>query len=948
MFHDAVARDPSVRDAFVAAACKDDSALRQEVAKLIAAHDVAAHFDEMRGLSMPPVPHLEPGSRLGFYRVDAWIGAGGMGEVYRATDTKLVRTVALKILSPVFGQDPERVARFHREAQILAALNHPHIAHIYGLETIGDVTALVMEMVEGSTLADRIADGPIALDETLNIAKQLADALDAAHQQGIVHRDLKPANVKVTLDGLVKVLDFGLAKALETSSSSDPALTATASSGITRPGLILGTAAYMAPEQARGKQVDRRADIWSFGCVVYEMLTGIAAFSGESMLDTLTAVLERTPAWDRLPETVPPNVRRSLHRCLEKDSKRRARDIGDVWLDLEQSDGVDDAPTRLDRSASTLRSKWKPLVTLVGGGIVGVALAATVLSWRPPPPTAPPLAPVVRFMLPVEPVPSTKFGVSLNLRLAISRDGRRLAYVSERPDKTTTIFLRQLASPETVAVPGTEGATTVFFSPDGEELGFFAGGKLKRVSVRGGTVRTICDVAQGAGASWGDDNTIVFAPSAMSVLMRVSVRGGTPAPMTTLQKGEVSHRWPEFLPDGTAIAYAASNSDDFTSSRIVVQSLRTGERTEIGEGTYPRYTSNGYIVFARETSLLALPFDIERLRPIEKPRLLANDLRMNTVTGGALFAVSHNALVYRPVGASFVPRLMVWVDTNGNEEIVPLEPRPILQPRLSPDGTRVAFTVGERTRDRDVWIYDFAHRAAAQLTVETGEDETAVWSRDGGRIAFSATRDNQPRMILALPSSGGGQPTHLGSGRYSVHVSDWSPDGGVLAWTEFDPASGGKIRVITADGSRTIQTLTNTAFDNRGAVFSPDGRWLAYTSNESGRDEVYAQPYPGPGPKRRISVGGGQEPAWPRADSRIYFRGQDRMMSVDVRTSPTFVASTPGPLFVDKYETEHNADRNYDVSADGRRFLMLKTARPFLPAELNVVLNWSATLTGKE
>jgi len=941
IFHAALAREPATREAFIAEACKDDSALREDVARLVAAHDAAGNLGQSPGVPMPAVPRLEPGALLGLYRIEEWIGAGGMGEVYRAVDTKLARPVAVKILPRGFAHDPERVARFHREAQMLAALNDPSIAHIHGLETIDGVTALVMEMVEGPTLADRIASGPIAVDEAVSIAKQLAAALDTAHQHGIVHRDLKPANIKVTSDGAVKVLDFGLAKALDGSPPIDVAhLPAAESPPITRHGMILGTAAYMAPEQARGKRIDKRADIWSFGCVVYEMLTGRPAFSGQSLPDTLAAVLGREPDWSQLPDSVPANVRHWLVRCLEKDPKRRARDIGDVWLDLEHSDAVHPAPARESAATSRRTLIWM-LTAILVIGLAGAALSTRLL-WGESP-SGPPFAPVVRFTLPVEPVPTTDFGTYSGSRLTISRDGRRLAYISRRAD-TTRVFVREFAAPPGAVVPGTEGATGVFFSPDGDHIGFFAGGKMKRVAVRGGAARTLCEVVPGGGATWGDDNTIIYAPSPMSVLMRVSSQGGTPTPLTQFREGEVSHRWPEFVPGGNAILYTASRSNDFSSSKIIVQSLETGDRQELTEGTYPQYASSGHVVFAREASLFALPFDPMRLRPGGEPEPLVADLRMNSETGAGLFAVSGSTLVYRKITAPSAPRLLVWKDENGGEDPVPLEPRVFLQPRLSPDGTRVAVSVGNERRDRDLWIYDFLHPALTRLTVEVGEEETPVWSPDGRRIAFSTHRADQRPVIVTTAPDGGGSSAAIGAGQYNLHVSDWSRDGRALAWTEFTPTLGGEIRVALLDGSGAVRTVVGGPSDERGAVFSPDMRWIAYTSNESGRDEVYVQAYPGPGRRQQVSVGGGQEPVWSRSGDKLYFRGQARMSSVDVQTSPTFTASPPRKLFDDVYLTEHGADRNYDVSADGRRFLMVKAATPFPAAELSVVLNWSATL----
>jgi Tol biopolymer transport system component len=904
---------------------------------------ISARKSESLDLTLSPsgAPQLAPGTLHGEYRIEEWIGAGAMGEVYRATDLSLGRVVALKMLPAAFARDPDRVARFHREAQLLAALNHTHIAQIHGLETICSVATLVMEMVEGVTLAERLSAGPLAIDEALSIAKELADALDAAHQHGIVHRDLKPANIKLTPEGAVKVLDFGIAKAIDPTPASTPNPQPGMASPSTQQGVILGTVAYMAPEQARGKKIDKRVDIWAFGAVVFEMLTGRHAFAGESVADTLAAVLDREPDWSRLPAGVPASTRQWLHRCLEKNPRHRVRDIGDVWLELERP-AVALPPAAPSRSMSRRRMAW----TMAGIAAASVAAGAFGARtwWRRAPPLASAPASVVRFSVPVEPAPMPRFGAGYGMRLALSRDGRRLAYISEQFDRTPIVYLRQLGSPATSPIAGTEGATGVFFAPDGEQLGFFAGGKLKKVNTRGGFAVTLCDAAQGTGAAWSDRDTIVFAPTSMSPLMRVPARGGTPQPVTRLAQGEVSHRWPDFLPGGTHLLFAAAPSIDFAAARIFVQSVDTGERTELTEGTYPQYASSGHVVFAREANLMALPFDAASRTPRGAPVSIVTDLRMNSAAGSALFAVSESTLVYRAVTAAFVPRVLVWVDAGGGETMLPIEPRPFLQPRLSPDGTRVAVTVGERRTDRNVWIYDFARGALSPLTVDTGEEESAVWNGDGSRLAISANKEGETRTIFTLPADGKGPAARIAAAERPIHVSDWSPDNRALLWTEFDPVSGGRILTATADGSGPVHRLTESAFDMRGAVFSPDGTWIAYTSNESGRDEIYVQPHPGPGLKQRVSVDGGREPAWPRRGRALYFRGPKQVMAVEVTTAPAFSKSVPHPVFVDAYEGEHNGDRNYDVTADGRRFLMLRPAQPFPAAELNVILNWRATL----
>ena len=991
IFDEALERDAAERRAYVAAECQGDDDLRKQVETLLADDARVEDFLEKPIIPLPRVRlsamrdvvapdhlssgrfHIEhsrllvhsaaketihllaPGTRLGPYEILALAGRGGMGEVYRARDTRLGRQVAIKVVGASLYDEPDAERRFDDEARLAARLDHPRICAIHDVGQHEGLRYFVMEFLEGESLATRLQRGPLPIEELLAHAIEIASALAYAHRHHIVHRDIKPGNVLLTPSG-VKVVDFGLARMWQFAreQSPDDSRLLPPASPRTRPGIVHGTPEYMSPERLEGRETDHRSDVFAFGAVLYEMATGRHAFDAPSSAGVIAAIMSSQPPPLIEYGAATPELDWVIRRCLQKKPDDRWESMSDIEAVLRQiasagagtpSLGVQRASPSVRRDSATPYTRANILTWLLVTALVCVALLAAAM-WLSLSRTSP--AAVVRFTIPVQPRPTVEFGAAFSSRLALSRDGRRLAYVSRGGD-TPAIYLHEMGSSSTAMIDGTEGATGVFFSPDAEQLGFFAAGKLKKVNLRGGPVSIICDVGEGAGAAWGDDNAIVFAPSSVSALMRVPAAGGSPQPASVLQDGEVSHRWPEFLPGGNAILYAASRDvNNATPGRIVVQSLGSGVRTDLIEGTYPRYVSSGHIVFGRDASLFAIPFDAVRLRVHGGAQPIVTDLRMNAATGAALFAVAADTLIYRAVGVLPTERSLVWVSANGKEEVVPLEPRPYLQPRLSPDGTRVAITVGSRAEDRDVWVYDFRQRALTRIAVEAGEDETPVWSPDGGRIALSTGRNGRPPAIAAALSTGGGRLTQLWSGRSTIHVSDWSSDGRALAWTEFNPISGGEIRVGALDNSATVRTLVSGPWDARGAVFSPDGRWIAYTSNESGHDEVYIQPYPGPGSKSQLSMDGGQEPVWSRNGSNVYFRGRSRMMSVDVRTSPTFSASVPRTVFADTYLTDHRADRNYDVSADGARFLMLKRARPLPPTELSVVLNWSTILRGRD
>jgi serine/threonine-protein kinase len=870
---------------------------------------------------------LTSGNRVGPYEILAAIGAGGMGEVYRARDAKLGRDVALKVLPEAFARDAERMARFQREAKVLASLNHPNIATIYGLEDSGTTHALVMELVEGPTLADRIGSGPIPISEALPIAKQMCEALEYAHERGIVHRDLKPANVKVTNDDAVKVLDFGLAKALEGDASSiDIANSPTVSRMATQAGVLLGTAAYMSPEQAKGKQVDRRADIWAFGCVLYEILTGTMAFTGETATDTLAAVLKNDPDWSRLPVATPNHVRVLLGRCLQKDVRRRLQAIGDARIALEEVlSGTSEAVSSVGVSpANGTHAKRRTL--LFGLGALLIAAITGFVGWnlgRSPAPR-----PVTRTAInlpPGEQLPDLLFGPAV----ALSPDGTHLAYVAMQ-GSSQQIYLRAMDSLEARPLPGTAGAVNPFFSPDSQWLGFFTDGKLKKISVNGGEALSLAGAPFAHGASWGRQGMIVFAPALVGVLQQVPESGGTPQPLTRFQKPEITHRWPEVLPGGKAVLF-----DTSIDSGIAVQSIATGERKNlIPGGAQPRYASSGHLVYAQGGTLMAVPFDSQRLTVTGAAVPVVEDV-VQSANGAAQYSLSAaGTLVYVPGGAQRNESQLVWVNRDGTEQPLAAPPRAYLNPRLSPDGKRVAVTT-----ERQIWVYDLSRDTLTRLTFE-GESSYPIWTPDGKRIAFESAKNGSPNLFWR-PSDGSGGVETLTAGEYYQILSSWSPDGKLLAFVDVNPSTGYDIWVLRMS-DRKAQPFLQTAFSEAAPQFSPDGRWLAYVSDESGRNEVYVQPYPGPGGKWLISTDGGTEPMWNRNGRELFYRNGEKMMNVDIATQHGFTAGKPRMLFEGRYEPTPGTLPNYDVSPDGLRFLMVKPTEQAgaAPTQINVVLNW--------
>ena len=883
---------------------------------------------------------LNAGSKLGTYEILAPIGAGGMGEVYRARDAKLGRDVALKVLPDAFARDAERMARFQREAKVLASLNHPNIASIYGLEDSGSTHALVMELVEGPTLADRIKAGPIPIDEALRIAKQICEALEYAHERGIVHRDQKPANVKVTSDDAVKVLDFGLAKAIEGDASSvDIANSPTISRMATQAGVLLGTAAYMSPEQAKGKPVDRRADIWAFGCVLYEMLTGTMAFHGETVTDTLAAVIRAEPDWSQLPAAMPIRIRVLLQRCLQKDPKQRLRDIGDARISLDEvlSGAPEGAP-----SPSAAGPPWRRAMPWTAG-LLAVAITGFAV-WNLKPSPAP-ARPVTRTVIALP--PGQRLAALDQLALALSADGSQLAYVAKTQDGgAQQIYVRAMDSTEARPIPGTEGGVSPFFSPDGQWLGFFADGKLKKIPLNGGVAQALADTAPApSGATWGSDHTIVYAPVVVSELLQLSDGGGASKPLTRRENGETGHIWPEFLPGSEAVLFVA-----ILPPRIVVQSIGTGERRSLIQGqaeTMPRYTPSGHLIYAQAGNLMAVPFDPRKLELVGSAVPVVQGVLQSPVAGApAQYSVSDTgSLVYVSGGLAGGQGRLVWVSRSGIEQPLAAPARYYDQPRLSPDGRQVAVDIAENEGTQQVGLYDLVRDTLSRFTFEGSFNQYPTWTPDGKRIAFASNKEGALSLFWQLADGGGGLE-RLTNGTTEVPFS-WSPDGQQLTFVDVSGSAGAQIWVLRVS-DRKAQLFLQAPRLEDAPQFSPDGRWLAYASDESGRREIYVRPYPGPGGKWQISTEGGTEPVWNRNGRELFYRIGDKMMAVDINAQSGFTAGKPRQLFERHYLPNPilNARPNYDVSPDGQRFLMVKPVEQEQAAgtQINVVLNWTEEL----
>ena len=887
-----------------------------------------------------------PGRRLGPYEILSAIGAGGMGEVYKARDTRLDRTVAIKVLPTHLADRAELRERFEREAKIIASLNHPHICTLYDTGHQDEIDFLVMEYIEGETLARRLQKGPLPIQQVLQYAIEIADALDKAHRKGITHRDLKPGNVMLTKSG-TKLLDFGLAKLKQEAAPAIPdSQLPTMKSGITGEGTILGTLQYMAPEQVEAKEVDARTDIFAFGALVYEMATGKKAFEGKTSASVMAAILkDEPPAMLSLAPMTPPALDRTVKTCLAKDPDGRWQTAGDLTLELKWiAEGGSVVTLAATATSKGIRALGQRALILSLGALLFGAVIASLVTWYLKPSRPQPVSRTVITLSPGERLAGLD-----QPTVALSPDGSHLAYVAIQGG-SQQIYLRAMDSLEARPVPGTEGAVTPFFSPDGQWLGFFAGNKLKKVSVSGGAALTLGDAANPRGASWGNQGMIAFAPTAISVLLQVSDAGGAAQPLTRLDKGEDSNRWPEFLPGGKALLFSAGTAVPgiFTNAQIAVQSVGMGERRKlIPGGTNQHYAPSGHLVYAQGGSLMAVPFDPQRLTVTGAAVPVVEGVLQSTLTGAAQYSFSTTgSLVYVPGSVQGAQRRLVWVNRKGAEQPLAAAARAYVFPRLSPDGRRVA--VGITEQESQLWLYDLSRDTLTRLTFEGDRNNVPTWTPDSKRIAFNSTKEGALRNIFWQLADGSGRLEQLTTGEYDKTPSSWSPDGQLLAFEESNPTTGLDIWVLRISDHKA-QPFLRTQFNEVESQFSPDGRLLAYMSDESGRFEIYVQPYPGPGGKRQISTEGGTEPVWNPNGRELFYRSGDKMMAVGITTQPSFTVGKPQMLFEGPYAPIAAATRNYDVSPDGQRFLMLKTSEQAqaAPTQINVVLNWFEELKQK-
>ena len=862
-----------------------------------------------------------------------------MGEVYRARDTKLGRDVAIKILPAEFTREPERVARFKREAQVLASLNHPHIAAIYGLESADDRQFLVLELVDGETLARRIARGPMPVAEALAVARQIAEALDAAHEKGIIHRDLKPSNIAFTADDRVKVLDFGLAKAIESDSSPDVSNSPTITFGATRAGVILGTAAYMSPEQAKGKVADKRSDVWAFGCVFFEMLTGKRAFEGEDISDTLAAVLRAEPDWSALPADLPPSLATLVRGCMQKDRQARVADVsvvrfllgdpmGASMSSLSSTIGVSavgtGAPSRAPRA----------IVPWAVAGVMAAGLALVLALWAPW--GNAPVASSVRV--------NAELGADASLQNALgasavlSPDGRLLVLVASKiVAEPPQLYIRRLDQLQASALAGTERASSPFFSPDGQWVAFFAQGKLKKVAVTGGAVVTLCDAPNGRGGSWGEDGLIVFQPDSApgSVLRRVPAAGGTPENFLKMAEGEAVQRWPQMLPGGKGVLFTSNSTQagGFEAADVVVQPLPGGPRKIIQRGGYyGRYLKSGHLLYMHQGTLFAAPFDLARLETTGPAAPAIEAIASAANSGGTQFSASDTgAVVYLAGRATTTAAPIEWLDRAGKTSPLRSVPSDWSNPAFSPDGKQLAVDISDGTQ-ADVWTYDWSRDTLTRLTFDTADDQRPTWTPDGRRIVFASRRGDKATFNLYWQHADGtGDVQRLTESKNNQVPTSVHPSGKFIALFEQTPGGAADLMILPLEGSEAAgwkpgkpAVFLNAPYNESSGRFSPDGRWLAYLSNESGRNELFVRPFPGPGGKWQVSTNGADDPAWsPKRKELLFVSPSDNriMVAPYVAEGDSFRADKPSVWSTGQISARpRSPSRDIDLHPDGERF----------------------------
>ncbi len=900
------------------------------------------------------------GSTVAHYKVNSKLGEGGMGEVWRAEDTKLGREVAMKMLPVAFAQDPERLARFEREARVLASLSHANLAAVYGLEDVGGERYLIMELAEGEDLSQILQQrGALPVEEAMRIAVQIAEGMEAAHEKGIVHRDLKPANVVVDPSGGVKILDFGLAKALSSDadssspgtppSAADLAMSPTLTRAMTGVGVLLGTAGYMSPEQARGQRVDRRSDIWAFGCVLYEMLTGQRLYTGDTVTDVIGAIVHKEPDLDELPADVSPRIRRVLRRCLQKDVRRRLQSIGDARIALQEwmeSPQEEVAPAAAEALPQPGWQRWLPWAVAAGAALIALLQGLGVLGGG-----RGAAEPIRRSMITVEP---PGLFSDLGAAAVLSPDGSRIAMTTGVPSVAGTaadsLVLRSLDQFETNEVAaGGVGETPYhpFFSPDGSWLGYVTPSELKKVSVAGGAAITLTDIDRSRGASWGEDGTIVFASSATSGLSLISAAGGNTTEVTTLSEDEMSHRWPQWLPGGKAVLFTVVPAGAVSpeESTLEVLKVESGERKVLHNGGYyGRYVPTGHVIYMHEGSLFALPFDLRKLQGTGSPMPVLEGVATSLGETAAQFDVSANGtLVYVSDRGDLAPFPVVRADRNGR--VAPLWDEPGLygNPAFSPDGRRLSMSV-MRGDDWDVWIFDLDRTVATRLTFSDSYDADQVWSPDGRFLVFTSGRDGENTLYRKAADGSGEAEVLLAPGTLpSPYATDWSPDGQwIIAVTQ-----NSDLYLVPADGGepKPFQTTEFREFDAR---FSPDGRWIAYSSSETGRSEIYVRGFPLGGGKWQVSDGGGDFPRW-ASGRELLWRTDEGVMSVAVDgEGENFAAGTPRQLISGAFLGGLNGVAvrsfnfpDYDVAPDGQSLVFFSgEMTENRPTSVRMVTGW--------
>ncbi len=893
---------------------------------------------------------LATGSQIGPYQIVSALGAGGMGEVYRGYDSRLKREVAIKVVPEGTSTHPERMARFAREAQFLAALNHPNIASIYGFEESANMLALVMELVEGPTLQQRIAQKPLSLEDALPILRQITEALEYAHERGIIHRDLKPANIKIKTDGTAKVLDFGLAKALsEDIQTTDLTNSPTLTSAATKAGLILGTAAYMSPEQARGKAVDRRSDIWSFGAVVFEVFTGVVAFQGETVSDTLAAVIRGEPDWALLPATVPSDITLLIRRCLDKDARQRLQSIGEARIAIENaaataraplSSGV--APSSKSNSAIALQapqiSDHRGLKILAGVALAALLIAAGFVAATFFKGSSKTTDALIRFNVP--PPPGTSL-YSSERSVAISPDGTRVAICASNSDGPR-LYLRELNGAAPVLVNGTENGANPVFSPDGKSLAFFASGKLKKVSLDGGAPTNLADgIPDVAGASWGTDHNIYYAAGLTSAIFQVSENGGTPQAVTKLQtdKGELGHISPLLLPNEKTLLYSAFGGGNIDDGSIVAQRLGSNDKKVIiSKGFDPHFLAPNHLLYMREGSLMSITFDPAKAEVSGSPIPVVQDVLARVGVGSAQYDVSRDGtLVYVNGGKQATENSLVVAEHDVKPQTLAVKPNLYESPRFSPDGKLLALTV--RLPDADIWIYDMDRGTLRRMTFAPGVDELPIWSPDGKRIAFAS---NGRQQAFQIDINGSGQEEPLFKNETHFHLQSWSPDGKLIAYERIGKSGQYEIWMLPMDGDRKPYSYLASQFRLNEPAFSPDGHWLAYSSNETGRGEVYVQRFPGSGEKVQVSSDGGSNPVWAHDGKRLVYENSGTLWAAEIAEAPFRVGKTrvlyQGDIWNDA------AGPNYALAPNGHRIVVVENVNDPEGGNVKVVINWSQEL----